>query len=654
MSDWAHLRPWLVVALTAWLAVGVLIVDWANRRGLIDDINFSPYHAVGYAALAVLGAYVIWRVLAGLRRGGWRTGFAPGYDGLAVGFFVLAAWVVLDLAWQETLGIGFGFENAVAPTRLMVPLAVGLLATGPVRDALAKRSRGPGGRAAGMSVVGPAVAALGLIGSAVTLTALNPVREPLNDYVTNQGVDNSEIWLMGADGSSQQRLVRALGDGIDFSLPVWSPDGERIAFTAWTNASGLRQNWQHREQTSAIWTMAADGSDRRLVADGAPHQAWIPAWSPDGAWLAWTLSPTGPAAGGSAAAPAPEPGPVGPAVSNVGARTWIAHPDGSAAVELAGEATSAVWSPDGTRMAYIRGAQDGADVFVATFVDRRVTDERAVAPAPGEDWGPAFSPDGSRLAFTSTRAGSDDIWVVDVDGGGLTQLTFEPGMDGAPAWSPDGSTIAFVSDRTGDSEVWTMAASGERATNLTTDPSAVDGQWSVAWSPDGSRLVYARASFQPESASGYVRWELMTAENVLLGLVLSAVALVLVALGAPAGGFTAVLAIMTTLAVLSTEEWRFIPGAIVAGAFTDLAVRVSRPSSRARVAATAFPASAVLAFGFTMGLAGTLTWSLTMLLGVATAVALLGFGLAAVVEVVAPGRIATEREAPSAQAPTSR
>ena len=61
----------------------------ANNLGLVEDISFSPYHLVGYAALLTLAVYVVWTFFRALRRGGWRTAFPPLYGGLG-SRFVLA------------------------------------------------------------------------------------------------------------------------------------------------------------------------------------------------------------------------------------------------------------------------------------------------------------------------------------------------------------------------------------------------------------------------------------------------------------------------------------------------------------------------------------------------------------------------------------
>ena len=641
------LRAWLVVGLAGWATLGVLLVTRANNLGLVDDISISPYHVVGYAALLTLALYVGWSFFRALRRGRWREALPPLYGGLGLGLVVLVVWVVLDPIWRDTLGIRPGIENGLSPTRLLIPIALALLAAGPLREAIALRAE-RGLRAGELRIRWAGVVAAGLMGSALTLAAFNPIQNPLGDWSYLPAKDNSEIWTMAADGSRQTRLLAAQGDGVDYSMPAWSPDGSRIAYTVWSNDEGAPQNIDPNDQNASIWTMAADGSDRRLVVDGGEDQAWIPAWSPDGEWLSYTVTPLSSPTGAPAQPQAnPAPGQVGPPSSVSGAAIWIIHPDGTGARRLSEEgiaAFSGVWSPVGSRIAYL-GSGVGAepDIHVATVSETGLDEDLVVAADPANEWGVAWSPDGTAVAFTSNRSGNDEIWFARVVGsdvpadiGAPKQLTDDDGGDWVPAFYPDGSRIAFVSDRTGEPEIWSMAPDGSDPENLTNHPHHFDGNWSLSWSPDGSTLAYGTAAFQDPVNSGWVREDLAAAQALLFGLALAIVALLVIALGAPLGAFAVVLLIIVAAAALPVDGWHFLPAALIAGLIVDGLVRTVRPRWKARVAAATLPALATLAMGLTIGIAGTLSWSMTLLLGVALASAVLGWALAEAVERLLP------------------
>ena len=93
----------------------------------------------------------------------------------------------------------------------------------------------------------------------------------------------------------------------------------------------------------------------------------------------------------------------------------------------------------------------------------------------------------ARIAFSSAAHGNPDIYVINADGTGLTNLTNHLAEDMAPAWSPDGKRIAFTSTRNG-LNILVMNSDGSRQAFVTNF--ANEGGHTPAWSPNGHQIAF--------------------------------------------------------------------------------------------------------------------------------------------------------------------
>jgi len=100
-------------------------------------------------------------------------------------------------------------------------------------------------------------------------------------------------------------------------------------------------------------------------------------------------------------------------------------------------------------------------------------------------YAPVWSPDGSRIAFVSRRSGDEEIYVARADGSRPQRLTRSPGPDLSPAWSPDGKQLAWSRDR----EIWTMRADGGGKRRVVGKAQAWHEHHSPTW--HGRTIVYS-------------------------------------------------------------------------------------------------------------------------------------------------------------------
>jgi tol-pal system beta propeller repeat protein TolB len=110
-----------------------------------------------------------------------------------------------------------------------------------------------------------------------------------------------------------------------------------------------------------------------------------------------------------------------------------------------------------------------------------------------------WSPNRKQIAWT--RGGEEsptgEIWVMNADGTGRRQVTSNTFSDNAVAWSPDGRQLAYRSARDGNADIYVIGVDGTNERRLTTDP-AMD--FVPDWSPDGTRITFTRGDLSGASA----------------------------------------------------------------------------------------------------------------------------------------------------------
>ena len=125
----------------------------------------------------------------------------------------------------------------------------------------------------------------------------------------------------------------------------------------------------------------------------------------------------------------------------------------------------------------------------------------AAALASGGAAQGAYPGSNGKIAFESTRDGNLEIYAMNADGSGQTNLTRDPAEESDPVWSPDGTRIAFVKALEGHRNIWVMNADGSGQTNLT--PGAVTtGQANEGTNPTWSPTGPASPTPTPPATSG--------------------------------------------------------------------------------------------------------------------------------------------------------
>jgi len=256
----------------------------------------------------------------------------------------------------------------------------------------------------------------------------------------NNATGHKELYVMDYDGDSPKRLTD--DKSIDL-LPRFSPDGRKLAYTS------------YKDGNPDLFMLDLD-TGRAITISDEQGLNIAGGFSPDGEKLLMTLS------------------------RGKSPNLYLKDLKSGAVERLTfhfGADSTPTFSPDANQVAFVSDRSGNPQIYLLELAKkqaRRLTNL---------NWcdSPAWSPTGEWIAFAgrANRKDKMDIFLVDVTGGQVRQLTHGEGSNEDPTWSPDGRLLAFSSTRDGRAQIYVMDADGSAPRRVADVPgSSTTPHWS--------------------------------------------------------------------------------------------------------------------------------------------------------------------------------
>ncbi|PTX99642.1 biopolymer transporter Tol [Verrucomicrobia bacterium LW23] len=148
-------------------------------------------------------------------------------------------------------------------------------------------------------------------------------------------------------------------------------------------------------------------------------------------------------------------------------------------------ATTGVPGFASSKIAFVSNSTGSKELYIMDIDGqnvRQLTSDNTISS------GPAWSRDNSMLAYTSYKSGYPDVYIIRLASGQRSRVAYFPGINSGAAFSPDGTRLALTLSKDGNPELYIMsAAGGGNPVRLTRTRGA---ETSPSWSPTGDRIVY--------------------------------------------------------------------------------------------------------------------------------------------------------------------
>lgn len=172
-----------------------------------------------------------------------------------------------------------------------------------------------------------------------------------------------------------------------------------------------------------------------------------------------------------------------------GSQAWLQQPgqdEASRISSLSADARTPRWSPDRTKVAWI-SVGNKTELMVYDVDTER--DTKLVSNVDS-DQPPIWAPESDRIAYVSDEDGEPDIYMVTLEGGQKTRLTFSSERELVGDWSPDGEWLVFT--ERGKDGLFLRNPNGVNRIELTSGPDS-----DPVWSPKGDRIAFLRSDDGP-------------------------------------------------------------------------------------------------------------------------------------------------------------